>query len=60
MGRRWDPLGTIFLLFFSFLDALDRINDENFVPTVQDVLMSRVPTLGVHEIHFNLKGLNFR
>uniref|UniRef100_A0A914XHV7 Uncharacterized protein n=1 Tax=Plectus sambesii TaxID=2011161 RepID=A0A914XHV7_9BILA len=43
-----------------FLDALDRINGDNFVPTVQDVLMSRVPTLGVHEIHFNLKGLNFR
>lgn len=39
---------------------MDRINDEQFIPNVQDVLMTRVPTLGVHEIHFNLKGLDFR
>uniref|UniRef100_A0A914XGS7 Uncharacterized protein n=1 Tax=Plectus sambesii TaxID=2011161 RepID=A0A914XGS7_9BILA len=43
-----------------FLDSIDRINAKNFVPTTQDVLMTRVPTIGVSEVDFKMKELLFR
>jgi len=34
-----------------YLDALDRIDQPNYVPTEQDVLRVRVPTTGISDIH---------
>ena len=51
-----------YLIFqeFSFLDNLDRLCKKNYVPTVQDILMCRVPTTGVQEIQYDYKGITFR
>nr|CAD2207844.1 unnamed protein product [Meloidogyne enterolobii] len=38
-----------------FLDSLDRINDQNYIPTTQDILFLRVATMGVIEVRFQIK-----
>ncbi|PAV80820.1 hypothetical protein WR25_17066 [Diploscapter pachys] len=43
-----------------FLDNLDRLCNRNYVPTVQDILMCRVPTTGVQEIQYDYQGIAFR
>ncbi len=39
-----------------FLSSLDRIAAPGFIPTVEDVLRVRVPTSGIHEYCFDMKG----
>ena len=49
-------------LFFrcSFLDSLDRLAQDNYSPTEQDILRTRVKTTGIVEVQFNFKKLHFR
>ncbi|KAI6654093.1 guanine nucleotide-binding protein (G protein), subunit alpha [Oopsacas minuta] len=42
-----------------FLNALERISERGYIPSVEDVLRTRVQTLGVVEFNFTYKGLNF-
>lgn len=46
--------------FFSYLNDLDRISLQNYVPTQQDVLRTRVKTTGIVETHFTFKELYFK
>lgn len=43
-----------------YLNALDRISSQNYVPTQQDVLRTRVKTTGIVETHFSFKTLHFK
>ncbi|ESO95038.1 hypothetical protein LOTGIDRAFT_188884 [Lottia gigantea] len=43
-----------------FLESIDRITKKNFVPTVQDILYIRQPTLGVMENTFEIDNLIYR
>lgn len=43
-----------------YLNALDRISAQTYVPTQQDVLRTRVKTTGIVETHFSFKGLHFK
>uniref|UniRef100_A0A0M3HW52 Guanine nucleotide-binding protein G(Q) subunit alpha n=1 Tax=Ascaris lumbricoides TaxID=6252 RepID=A0A0M3HW52_ASCLU len=43
-----------------FFDSLDRLYEPNFMPTTQDVLMTRVPTIGVSEVRYTYKDIDFR
>lgn len=38
-----------------YFDALDRINVQNYVPTIDDVLRVRVPTTGIMEYNFQMR-----
>lgn len=40
-----------------FLNNIDRIGDEKYLPTVDDILRARVPTTGVVEYKFALDGI---
>ena len=51
---------VVLLFFFSYLDALERITDNNFLPTEQDILRARVPTTGIIEYPFDLDSIIFR
>lgn len=51
---------TNVLLFFSFLDDLDRLGKKDYMPTEQDILRTRVKTTGIVEVHFSFKNLNFK
>ena len=44
----------------SYLNALDRIGQNDYVPTEQDVLRTRVKTTGIVETHFNYKSIAFK
>ena len=44
----------------SYLDDLDRICSNDYVPTEQDVLRVRVPTTGINEYTFNIYSVKFR
>ena len=44
----------------SYLSALDRLGDPNYVPSEQDVLRTRVKTTGIVETFFAYKNLNFK
>ena len=44
----------------SYLNALDRISQTDYVPTEQDVLRTRVKTTGIVETHFTFKDLHFK
>ena len=46
--------------FSSFLSDLDRIQADDYLPTEQDILRSRVPTTGIIEYPFDLDGIVFR
>lgn len=48
------------LFFSSYLDALDRIGANNYEPTEQDLLRTRVKTTGIVEIQFDFKRLHFK
>ncbi|KAI3387573.1 hypothetical protein SNEBB_000268 [Seison nebaliae] len=43
-----------------FLDQLERICAQDFLPNEQDILRTRVKTTGIVEINFSFKNLNFR
>ncbi|CAF0996526.1 unnamed protein product [Adineta steineri] len=43
-----------------FLDKLEEIGSPQYLPTIQDVLRTRVKTTGIVEINFTFKDLNFR
>uniref|UniRef100_A0A914VDT9 Cholesterol 7-desaturase n=1 Tax=Plectus sambesii TaxID=2011161 RepID=A0A914VDT9_9BILA len=43
-----------------FLDSIDRISQPNYKPTEQDILHTRVPTTGVVQVQFVIKGCTFR
>jgi hypothetical protein len=43
-----------------FLDDIDRINNENYVPSEQDILRARIKTTGINEIEFKLDSLCFK
>lgn len=43
-----------------FLDKMEEIGSDEFIPSTQDILRSRVKTTGIVEINFLLKGMNFR
>ena len=42
-----------------FLDALDRIALDDYVPTMQDVLRTRARTTGIVEVEFQHKVISF-
>uniref|UniRef100_A0A0M3I4G5 G-protein alpha subunit n=1 Tax=Ascaris lumbricoides TaxID=6252 RepID=A0A0M3I4G5_ASCLU len=44
----------------SFMDQLDRIYTPNYRPTTQDILHTRVPTTGIVQVQFTIKGCIFR
>uniref|UniRef100_A0A1I7XFB6 G-protein alpha subunit n=1 Tax=Heterorhabditis bacteriophora TaxID=37862 RepID=A0A1I7XFB6_HETBA len=43
-----------------FFEAIDRICSDDYVPTVQDILMTKVETTGVQEIQYTYKTIHFR
>ncbi|XP_039257490.1 guanine nucleotide-binding protein G(i) subunit alpha isoform X1 [Styela clava] len=43
-----------------YLDALERLVAQDYIPTEQDVLRSRVKTTGIVETHFEFKDLHFK
>jgi guanine nucleotide-binding protein G(o) subunit alpha len=43
-----------------FLDKLDEIGLPQYLPSIQDILRTRVKTTGIVEINFTFKDLNFR
>lgn len=54
---------TIFCIksvIFSFLESIDRIATENYYPTEQDILLSRIKTTGIVEVKFKMKNVDFR
>ncbi len=48
---RDDERNDIFLIF-SFLDSIDRISEENYIPTNEDILRVRIPTTGIIQEDF--------
>lgn len=45
---------------FSYLNDLERISQQGYMPTQQDVLRTRVKTTGIVETHFTFKELYFK
>lgn len=43
-----------------YLDAIDRIAEPTYLPTLQDILRVRVPTTGIIEYPFDLDNIIFR
>ncbi|SAM04826.1 hypothetical protein [Absidia glauca] len=43
-----------------YFDSIDRISKDNYLPTDQDVLRSRVKTTGITETSFNIGDLVYR
>lgn len=43
-----------------YLDSLERIGNHRYVPTVQDILRTRVKSTGIVEYEFEYKELHFR
>ncbi|KAJ3451497.1 guanine nucleotide-binding protein g(o) subunit alpha [Anaeramoeba flamelloides] len=42
-----------------YLNNIDRITEENYVPSETDILKCRIPTTGVNTVDFNLEGLTW-
>ncbi|OAF66714.1 Adenylate cyclase-inhibiting G alpha protein [Intoshia linei] len=43
-----------------YFNSIDRIGQENYLPTINDILRTRVKTTGIVEIKFTYNDLNFR
>jgi len=43
-----------------YFDSVDRIADENYLPTQQDILRSRARTTGITEISYDVQDVRFR
>lgn len=44
----------------SYLNDMERIGKQDYIPTQQDVLRTRVKTTGIVETHFTFKELHFK
>lgn len=44
----------------SYLSNLERITEDGYIPTAQDVLRSRMPTTGINEYCFSVQKTNLR
>jgi guanine nucleotide-binding protein subunit alpha-15 len=44
----------------SYLSHLERISEDSYIPTAQDVLRSRMPTTGINEYCFSVKKTKLR
>jgi hypothetical protein len=53
-------LSTVLFNFKSFMDNFDRVSQQGYVPTVDDVLRARVTTTGVSETEFTVESLKIR
>ena len=58
--KRIMPISIEFFYSFSYLSDLDRIKQENYLPSQQDILRVRVPTTGIIEYPFDLNQVIFR
>eukprot|EP00794_Sanderia_malayensis_P019248 gene19248-21176_t len=58
MKRLWVDKGV--RECFSYLDQLERLGSANYRPTEQDILRTRVKTIGIVEIQFTFRKLHFR
>ena len=56
----WSSLTFLWNLLPSFLTDLERIQAEDYLPSEQDILRSRVPTTGIIEYPFDLDNIVFR
>ena len=54
------PPSPLYPPWHSFMEELDRTASEDYLPTEQDILRSRVPTTGIIEYPFDLDGIVFR
>lgn len=45
---------------FSYLDDMARIEEADYLPTVQDILRARAPTTGIIEYPFDVDSIVFR
>uniref|UniRef100_A0A6B2L8W7 Uncharacterized protein n=1 Tax=Arcella intermedia TaxID=1963864 RepID=A0A6B2L8W7_9EUKA len=43
-----------------FIKHAERIMSEDFIPTVDDILRTRIKTMGISEISFKIEGNNFK
>ena len=59
MVRDYRP-SSLYPPWHSFMEELDRTASEDYLPTEQDILRSRVPTTGIIEYPFDLDGIVFR
>lgn len=51
--------GTAYLLLcftLSFFDAIDRVSEDNYVPTDADIVHARVRSTGIVEERFRVQG----
>ena len=48
------------VVLFSFLSSLDRIAEEGYIPSAQDILRTRVPTTGINEYCFSIQKVTLR
>lgn len=46
--------------FHSYLSRLERISEDSYIPTAQDVLRSRMPTTGINEYCFSVQKTKLR
>ena len=44
----------------SFMEHIDRVGKEDYVPTIDDILHARVRTTGVHSLTFHVDDLEFQ
>lgn len=47
-------------LSFSYMNNLDRITSQDYIPTEQDVLRVRFPTTGIHDYSFTVNTITLR
>lgn len=47
-------------MFFSFFANVERISQPSYIPTVEDIIQTRIKTTGVHEISFNINKTVFK
>ena len=50
----------IYICVCSYLDSLERLSSNGYVPTEQDILHTRVKTTGIIETKFTYKHLQFK
>ena len=42
------------------MDNIVRLTEDNYVPTIQDIVHCRISTTGINEIVFNHKKMDFK
>ncbi|CAB1311845.1 unnamed protein product [Coregonus sp. 'balchen'] len=43
-----------------FLDNVEMLGDQSYIPSQQDILLARKPTKGIHEYDFEIKSVPFK